>query len=616
MRNALAVIELWYSAAVNKRTAHQHDKAIHRATHRLFRQALLTDFWGGLICYATRVPALIIYDVFIPLAIAYGIQAIATKQFDVINTYALWIIALGIAYCILWAVGGVFICRCGIAGTKYIQRTAFANYLHKDYEFYNSTYLGSLGAQLIQLREAYSIYSQLFFLNLPRQLTTIVAGTAFIAFQSWLLAIVTLACMLLVLSFTIATSRWRLRFRRVLSEANSELAGVSGDALGQAMTVKSFATETIEQSRLEKALGKWGKAQYWSWASSIPADDGRMLLSAITTAIILILTANLYRDNAITIAIVALIQLYVIKMITATQDIADSLKSYETAMGGAYKSVETFLVNPTVNDMPNVKKLPRKKQQSIELQNVSFQYGGGKHDPYALQSINLEIKPGERIGIVGYSGSGKTTLTKLLMRFMDVSSGRILIDGIDIRSIAQRQLRQIIAYVPQEPLLFHRSIAENIAYSNINAHQRQIEQAAKAAYVDEFANNLPHGYETIVGERGVKLSGGQRQRVAIARALLKDAPILLLDEATSALDSRSEQYIQKGLWKLMKDRTAIVIAHRLSTIQRLDRIIVMDKGSIVQVGSHNELLEQQGIYANLWTHQSGGYIGASDTGRP
>lgn len=192
---------------------------------------------------------------------------------------------------------------------------------------------------------------------------------------------------------------------------------------------------------------------------------------------------------------------------------------------------------------------------------------------------------------------------------MDVTDGSIHVAGVDIRDLAQHDLRGRIAYVPQEPLLFHRSIGENIAYGKPGAPVKAVEAAGKAAYVNEFVKEMRGGYDTIVGEKGIKLSGGQRQRVAIARALLKDAPILILDEATSALDSRSEQYVQKALWKLMKGRTAIVIAHRLSTIQRMDRIVVMDKGKIVDIGTHEELLARGGIYAKLWTHQSGGYIG-------
>ncbi len=222
--------------------------------------------------------------------------------------------------------------------------------------------------------------------------------------------------------------------------------------------------------------------------------------------------------------------------------------------------------------------------------------------------FNLAIASGEKVGLVGHSGGGKSSVTRLLLRFMDIQGGQILIDDQDISKITQDDLRGHIAYVPQEPLLFHRSIAENIAYGKPDAKKSEVEQAAKLAHAHEFIKDLPSGYDTLVGERGVKLSGGQRQRVAIARAMLKDAPILVLDEATSALDSESEKLIQDALWKLMEGRTAIVIAHRLSTIQRMDRIVVLEDGEIVEQGSHKELLEKDGVYARLWAHQSGGFL--------
>jgi ATP-binding cassette subfamily B protein len=209
---------------------------------------------------------------------------------------------------------------------------------------------------------------------------------------------------------------------------------------------------------------------------------------------------------------------------------------------------------------------------------------------------------------VGHSGSGKTTLTKLLLRFSDVDGGTISIDGQDISHIKQEDLRSHIAYVPQEPVLFHRSLAENIAYGKPDATKDEIREAARKAHADEFIQKLPKGYDTLVGERGVKLSGGQRQRIALARAILKDAPILVLDEATSALDSESEKLIQDALKKFMKGRTTIVIAHRLSTIQSMDRIAVLKDGSIAEQGSHRELLANKHTYAELWKHQSGGFL--------
>jgi ATP-binding cassette subfamily B protein len=239
--------------------------------------------------------------------------------------------------------------------------------------------------------------------------------------------------------------------------------------------------------------------------------------------------------------------------------------------------------------------------------NVGFAYPENQTRPL-FKDLSLKIKPGEKVGLVGPSGGGKTTITRLLLRFMDIQDGLITIDGQDITTIKQADLRSRIAYVSQEPILFHRTLAENIGYGDLVAEQKVIEGVAKMANAHDFIAKLPKGYDTLVGERGVKLSGGQRQRVAIARAMLKNAPILVLDEATSALDSESEVLIQDALWKLMEGRTAIVIAHRLSTIQRMDRIIVLEDGKIVEEGSHKDLLRANGTYAKLWAHQSGGFI--------
>jgi ATP-binding cassette subfamily B protein len=447
-----------------------------------------------------------------------------------------------------------------------------------------------------------------------KQTIIIITSIAIIAYQSLTLAFVTLLSMVLVLSFTIASSKWRLKYRRLLSETNSEVAGVVGDALGHGATVKSFAAENYEKEHLDVSLKKQLQAQYWSWMSSIPADIGRMLLAAISTVVLLLLTANMYKNHAISIAIVVLVQLYVIRLVNSTQEIAELIKGYESIMSNAHQAVKTMLIQPSVLDKPDAAKFPKKLNYDISLRGVTYRYTDAPSDIEAVKNFTLEIKQGEKVGLVGYSGSGKTTLTKLLLRFMDVTDGSISIGGLDIRDVAQKDLRSKISYVPQEPLLFHRSIAENIAYGRPSASKSDLLQAGKAAYVDEFVQELSKGYDTLVGEKGVKLSGGQRQRVAIARALLKDAPILVLDEATSALDSRSEQYIQKALWRLMKGRTALVIAHRLSTIQRMDRIVVMDKGQIIEIGTHDQLLKKSGIYAKLWEHQSGGYLVTSDTG--
>lgn len=588
----------------------QRDRETARATHRLFVEAWLQNKPALIVWCFTRPPAMLVYNVLMPFAIAYGLQAIITQHFDQVFGYALAVLALAVTYSVLWAVGGVAICRFGRDAFCYVQRKVFENYLQKDYEFFNNTFLGTLGSQATQLRDALDSYDQIMFNGVTKQVIIVVASIGIIAYQSIALAAVTLLSMSVVLGFTIAVTRWRLKYRRQLSEAGSETAGVIGDALGHGLTVKSFAAEDYERKRLDKSLNKLAGIQYWSWLTSIPVDVGRMMLAGLATFLLLIMTARLYQEHAISIAIVVLVQIYVIRLVMSTMDIAELIKSYESTMSMAHQAVKTMLIEPTVIDKPKPARLPRKAQFNVGLHNVTYRYPDAPKKVTAVNNFSLEISQGKKVGLVGYSGSGKTTVTKLLLRFNDVTDGSITIDGIDIRDLSQHELRTKIAYVPQEPLLFHRSIAENIAYGKPTAKQDAIHKVGKMAYVDEFIKELTHGYDTLVGERGVKLSGGQRQRVAIARALLKDAPILVLDEATSSLDSKSEQYIQKALFKLMDNRTALVIAHRLSTIQHMDSIVVMNKGKIVEVGTHKELLkDKNGVYAKLWAHQSGGYIG-------
>src|SRR5271165_4994443 len=252
----------------------------------------------------------------------------------------------------------------------------------------------------------------------------------------------------------------------------------------------------------------------------------------------------------------------------------------------------------------------RPKASDVRFERVTFAHAGGLP---LFAGLDLAVPNGTRLGLVGRSGGGKTTLTRLLLRMMDIDDGRILIGGQDISKLRQSDLRSLIAYVPQDPAMFHRTLRDNIAFARPAATDAEIRQAAEAAHVTEFADALPDGFDTMVGERGVKLSGGQRQRVALARAILRDAPILLLDEATSALDSESEILIQRALWRLMEGRTAFVVAHRLSTVARMDRLIVLDRGQIIEQGTHEELLHLGGTYARLWQHQSGGFLDDSAT---
>lgn len=391
------------------------------------------------------------------------------------------------------------------------------------------------------------------------------------------------------------------------SETESKQTGALSDSITNIMAVKSFASGMREHKRFQKFTTKTAKTHkqmtkpFLIQITSFSLFTRALQFCALAAAAVSVV----YFDA--NIATVFLILSY-------TNTIADqlfgftnsSLRNYNRSIGDASDMVDILSLEPEIKDPKNPEK-SQIRRGGIKFEDVTFAYPDTPNDNL-FNKLNLSVKPGEKVGLIGTSGGGKTTITKLLLRFLDIKNGRISIDGQSISAITQDNLRSAIAYVPQEPLLFHRTLTENISYGNPKASQKQIEVIARKANAHDFIKDLPNGYETLVGERGVKLSGGQRQRVAIARAMLKNAPILLLDEATSALDSESEALIQDALWNLMEGRTAIVIAHRLSTIQKMDRIIVLDNGTIIEEGSHKELLRKGGKYAELWNRQSGGFI--------
>ena len=358
--------------------------------------------------------------------------------------------------------------------------------------------------------------------------------------------------------------------------------------------------------------GKWDlpsqqqrqSASDWTWAAI--TGSVRLTVLLILQVFFIIFVAGQVKADPAYLGIGIYAFTYTLSMVSKLFELGNLLRTGEDALVSASTMTKFLLEDPEIRDAPDAKAIDV-NGGAISFHNMAFAYADAPTD-FIFKDLDLEIPAGQKVGLVGTSGGGKSSLTRLILRFEDILSGELLIDDIDIRSVTQQSLRQVIGYVPQDPLLFHRTIRDNIAYGNPSATDDVIMQAAQKAYADGFINALPAGLDTVVGERGIKLSGGQRQRIAIARAILKDAPILVLDEATSALDSESEIYIQRALATLMKGRTSIVIAHRLSTIAKLDRILVLDKGSIIEDGTHQELIAKKGTYANLWNHQSGGFI--------
>ena len=402
-------------------------------------------------------------------------------------------------------------------------------------------------------------------------------------------------------------------YKRILSlnekaaSAQNQLSGELSDSVANILAVKTSGREDYERALFDQAnRNVVERDSKRMWASLTRG----IITAAITVVIMSVVAVFIAGGNAwfgITPGTLVMMFTYTYTVTNQFNFINNGLQRFNRAFGDASGMTATLDEPRLVADKPGAPAMVVRKG-TIDFQNIGFYYTDGNVKTPVFEDFNLHIPAGQRVGLVGLSGAGKTTLTKLLLRLSDIQDGRILIDGQNVADCTQQSLRRSIAYVPQEALLFHRTIAENISYGRPDATMEQIREAARQANALEFIENLPQGFETITGERGVKLSGGQRQRVAIARALLADCPVLVLDEATSALDSESEALVQDALKTLMRGRTCIVVAHRLSTVASLDRIVVLDHGKVVEDGPHAELIKAGGEYAHLWDRQTGAYL--------
>lgn len=398
-----------------------------------------------------------------------------------------------------------------------------------------------------------------------------------------------------------------LHLNEKAASAQNHLSGELSDSVANILAVKTYGREAYERSLFDAAnkdvVTRDSKRMWASLTRGI-------ITACITVVIMSVVTVFIAGGNAwygITPGTLVMMFTYTYTVTNQFNFINNGLQRFNRAFGDASGMTATLDEPRLVADLPDAPDL-HVREGRIDFENIGFWYTDGAVRTRVFDGLDLHIPAGQRVGLVGASGAGKTTLTKLLLRLSDIQEGRILVDGQDISLCAQQSLRRSIAYVPQESLLFHRSVAENIAYGRPDASIEEIREAARRANALEFIEKLPQGFDTVTGERGVKLSGGQRQRIAIARAMLADCPVLVFDEATSALDSESEKMVQDALAELMRGRTSIVVAHRLSTVASLDRIVVLDDGGIVEDGSHAELIEANGPYARLWNRQTGAYL--------
>ena len=482
---------------------------------------------------------------------------------------------------------------------------AFNTVAAQSMQFHSDRFSGSLVSQTNKFVGAYERLMDEFFWNIFPVTLDVLMIMAVMLPKAPLFVV---GMVIFIIVYMVAAVVWFKKLAPIHekeAKASNKCTGQLADSVSNIVAVKSYAREKYESDRYAKYQGEWYKVIFESLKQNTKRNyffDGVGVGLIALVAVFMIGAQDWF---GVSVATLVLIVNYSQNILGDLWSIHSVFKSLNRVFGDAREMTEILDMKDDVVDAPDAKKLEISKAE-IDFSDITFRHKDAKEAIF--EDFSLTIPSGVRVGLVGVSGSGKTTLTKLLLRFADVNKGEILIDGQNISKVTQKTLREAISYVPQESSLFHRSVYDNIAYGRPGASKEEVLRAAKLANADEFIAKLPDGYETMVGERGVKLSGGQRQRIAIARAILKDAPILVLDEATSALDSESEALIQGALTNLMKGRTSIVVAHRLSTIAGLDEIVVLNDGKIVEQGTHAELLAKGGEYHKLWSRQSGAFL--------
>ncbi len=571
----------------------------------------VTHYWllspglfGALV--AMRISSTL-FDVMVPIASGRLVDAIASGQRDdsmpAIRALA-FLLGLVAMFQITRSAVTFLLNRLSARAITAIGRDAFGKVQRFSADWHANSFAGATVRKITRGMSSFDTFTDTLAFNLVPALIVVIGVTATFIWRWPILGALVGLCIVLFIAATVALSIFYVSpANRKAREWDSKMSGVIADSISGNATVKTFAAEDREDTLFADVSDNWGRASVVSWdragVTGLAQNGMLLVVQAVMLGVGIILWSRQQAtpgDIASLIATQFLLSGYL-------RDIAQQVRQIQRTINDMDDVLEFREAEPDVADAPRAPAL-RAGRGRIEFDHVTFRYRGGRKPVF--DDFSVVIPAGQRVGLVGASGAGKSSFVKLIQRLYDLDSGVITIDGQDISKVTQQSLRQAVGLVPQDPILFHRSLADNIAYGKPGADTDDIAAAARLAHAADFIAGLSKGYETLVGERGIKLSGGERQRVAIARAILADAPILILDEATSSLDSLSERFIRSAIDQLSQNRTTIVVAHRLSTIQKLDRILVFADGKIVEDGSHTELLARpDGFYARLLEAQIG-----------
>ncbi len=584
----------------------ESDEKLHIETLRLFYDQTRKYKRDSLLMILNPLSAVAI-NVGIPFFAGISLEQISTNGNDFNKNIILLFVCVVVGI-VLNRLGFQALMRTQAKVMSDLSEIVYERVLARGVRYHINNIGGKLVSDANDFFRSYMDITQIFFVNGASFFITVVIGLLVVFTQSVPLGIFILVIISIVGFLVYLDTSKRSLARTIRMEAYRVSVAHYSDSIVNAITVKLFGAEENEQEKYKSLNRHLKEVRLIDWQTAGKSGNSRMALLTLSIVLLLIFLNYLSKNDPSNIGLGLFAFTYTFSLILRLFEINNITRTVEEAFLKSRPVINMLMEPVEVTDNKNAEDI-QVSMGGIEFSNVVFAYADGNKDEKIFDGLSISIKPGEKIGFVGSSGGGKTTLTRLLLRFEDINSGSITIDDQNIADVTQVSLRKSIGYVPQEPLLFHRTIKENIAYGKETCSEAEIIQSAKDAQAHDFIEKLPKGYDTIVGERGVKLSGGQRQRVAIARAILKNAPILVLDEATSALDSESEIYVQRALSDLIKDKTTIAIAHRLSTIQKMDKILVLENGQIIEQGTHKELLAKgNGQYAKLWKHQSGGFL--------